>query len=170
MTSLLTTLGLLSTSPLHPPPSLAATSIIFQFIFTYCLTTPRFLNRYHGIDHNVNPREDLAKYGLAAVKSGKITQAQYNRLKRCESAHANGIEHFPFFAAAMVWAQVAGLPRSVSNRMALMYAVARVVYVVVYVTAETEKWSQLRGVCWWIGNVACMRLFWLGGKAINGGA
>ena len=54
-----------------------------------------------GIDHNVSPREDLNKYGEKAVQSGKITAAQLRMLRRMESAHANAVEHFPFFVTQL---------------------------------------------------------------------
>lgn len=53
-----------------------------------------------GLDHNSAPREDLAKYGEAAVQSGKISRGTLNRLKRQEAAHANAVEGFPLFIAA----------------------------------------------------------------------
>jgi uncharacterized MAPEG superfamily protein len=53
-----------------------------------------------GLDHNVLPREDLSKYGEAAVKAGKISQKTLNKLKRKEAAHANAVEGYPLFVAA----------------------------------------------------------------------
>jgi uncharacterized MAPEG superfamily protein len=53
-----------------------------------------------GLDHNVAPREDLGKYGEAAVQAGKISRSALNKLKRQEAAHANAVEGFPLFVAA----------------------------------------------------------------------
>lgn len=167
VSNIATALGLRATSPQDQSPSLTASYLIFHFFFAYAITAARFPKRYYGLDHNVNPREDLAKYGPAAVSSGKITQSQLNRLKRIESCHANSIESFPLFVGAMIWAHVAGLENSVINRSALVYTVVRVVYAINYVVVEREAWSRLRGLMWWTGNVVCCRLFWLGGKAIN---
>lgn len=55
---------------------------------------------FAGLDHNVAPREDLSKYGEAAVQAGKISRSALNKLKRQEAAHANAVEGFPFFVAA----------------------------------------------------------------------
>lgn len=90
------------------------------------MVSSRPLKQYYGLDHNVNPREDLSKYGQKAVESGKITQKQLNQLKRNEAAHANSVEHFPLFVGAIIWACVAGLPTSEINGSALAYTVARV--------------------------------------------
>ena len=53
----------------------------------------------YGIDNNFAPREDLAKHGEAAVKSGKITRQTLEGLKRREAAHMNSVENFPLFVA-----------------------------------------------------------------------
>lgn len=62
------------------------------------LTSTRSLKLRAGIDHNANPRYDLAKYGERAVAEGKITRKRLLQLQRGESAHANSIESFAFFA------------------------------------------------------------------------
>lgn len=56
-----------------------------------------------GIDNNVAPRADLATYGEAAVKSGKVSRRTLTRLKREEAAHANVIEDFLVFVAASMY-------------------------------------------------------------------
>jgi hypothetical protein len=85
-----------------PVPCYAAGSIIFSFIFSYGVLSSRTLKQAYRIDHNVAPREDLAKYGEAAVQSGKITRKQLDRLRRLEAASANSVEHFPLFVGAVV--------------------------------------------------------------------
>jgi len=57
----------------------------------------------HGLDHNVAPREDLSKYGEAAVQAGKLSRTTLNRLKRQEAAHANAVEGFPFLVAGSMF-------------------------------------------------------------------
>lgn len=56
-----------------------------------------------GLDHNVNPREDLIKYGEAAVQSGKISRRALEKLKRQEAAHANAQEGYSLFVAASMF-------------------------------------------------------------------
>ena len=155
MSALLTTLGLSGPKP----PSYAGGYLMFHFLWAYGFTSSRTLKQIWGIDHNVSPREDLTKYGAAAVSSGKITQRQLDMLKRNEGAHANSYEHYPVLVGALLWAHVAGLSNAEINASALVYTIARLAYVTVYVLVDTPKLSQLRGVCWWIGNVTCLRLF-----------
>ncbi|KAH9812171.1 putative membrane- eicosanoid glutathione metabolism protein [Teratosphaeria destructans] len=169
MSSLAAALGL-RTSDQQPtaPPSLSASYIIWQFLFAYGILSSRAWKQYYRFDHNVNPREDVAKYGQKAVEAGKLSQKQLNQIKRVESAHANSVEHFPLFVGALIWAHVAGLPIVSINRCGLVYVLARIAYGAVYIFVDTPRLSHLRGIAWWISNVACLRLFWLGGKAING--
>lgn len=127
----------------------------------------------------------MAKYGAQAINEGKITQAQLDQIKRVEGASANSLEHFPLFASAMIWAHVAGLvkpkwktaagrltwlnrvPATVINGSGLAYTIACLCYSFVYIFVDAPTLSQLRGICWWISNMVCLRLFWLGGNAIN---
>ena len=134
---------------------------------TYAATSTRFITTNLGIDHNVNPREDLATHGPAAVKSGKITQQQLNRLKRLSAAHANAMEHFPFFVGAVLFATQAGLDAGLVNRYSLVYTVIRAAYALAYYYIEDHQKSFARSLLWWAGNVTCIRLFWFAGKAIN---
>lgn len=88
-------------------------------------------------------------------------------LKRNEPAHANSVEHFPLFVGAMIWAHVAGLSHAEINASRLVYTVARVAFAAVYVLVDTPTMSKLRGVCWWVSNIVCLRLFWVGGKGMD---
>lgn len=96
--SLLTTLGLRAT-PSSPTPNHAAGYIIGNWFLAHGILNPRAAIRRLGQDHNNAPRENLLKYGEAAVQAGKITRGQLNRLKRREAAYENVIEGFPLFIA-----------------------------------------------------------------------
>jgi hypothetical protein len=81
--SLLTTLGLQHLPPNSPqPPSYAASAIITNFLFAHALLSARAPKFRLGLDHNVSPREDVAKYGEKMVQAGKITREQLKRLIR----------------------------------------------------------------------------------------
>lgn len=82
-------------------------------------------------------------------------------------AHANSVEHFPLFVAAMLWAHVSGVEVSVINNVGLAYTISRIVYAGAYIFITDAKLSLLRGVAWWTSNVICLRALWLGGKAMN---
>ncbi|KAL4869866.1 hypothetical protein BDV12DRAFT_166987 [Aspergillus spectabilis] len=164
---LLATLGL-TTPPLGTNiPHLGPAALIFHFIFAYGVLSSRTLKQYYGIDHNSSPREDLTKYGEAAVQSGKITRAQLNMLKRNESAHANAVENYALLVAAVGLATVAGVERVVLNRAVAVYTIARVLYGIVYISVEREGLSQLRGVCWWTANLSCLTLLWKAGGLLS---
>jgi uncharacterized MAPEG superfamily protein len=161
--SLMTRLGLrVSYLDLDSPPSISAAAIIWQFIFAYGVLSSRTLKQYYGLDHNVSPRDDLSKFGPNAVTSGKISQRQFDQLKRIEAAHANSVEHFPLFVGALIWAHMARLPTVEINRSALAYLLARIAYAAVYIFVDKPSWSQLRGLFWWTSDLLCFRLYWLG--------
>jgi len=143
-------------------PSTNYTPVIlgFQFIYAYGILSSRTLKQWYGLDHNVSPREDLSKYGDAAVRSGKITQRQLDMLKRNEAAHANSVEGFSLLVAGLGIASAAGVSSRVINAAGLSYTIARLAYGAIYVLVDHPKWSQLRGLTWWWGNLSCLYLLW----------
>ncbi|KAL6230869.1 hypothetical protein BDW75DRAFT_234084 [Aspergillus navahoensis] len=152
------TLGLNPSAPGLTAPNLGPTALCFNFIFAYGLLSSRTIKQYYGLDHNVSPREDIAKYGDAAVRSGKISQKTLDMIKRNESAHANAVENYALLVGAVAMATVAGVERVSINRAVVGYTIARIAYAIVYITVDTPKWSQLRGICWWVGNLCCLNL------------
>lgn len=132
----------------------------FQFVYAYGILSSRTLKQWYGLDHNVSPREDLAKYGEAAIREGKLTRRQYDMLKRNEAAHANSVEGFSLFVAGLGLASIAGVSTRVINAAGLSYTVARLAYGAIYILVDHPKWSQLRGVVWWWGNLSCLYLLW----------
>lgn len=162
----LTALGL-SSNPTTTIPHYGPAALIFNFIFAYGLLSSRTLKQFYGLDHNVSPREDLSKYGDAAVRDGKISQKTLNMLKRNESAHANAVENYALLVAGVGLATAAGVDKVVLNRAVVVYTFARLAYAVVYVTVERSLLSQLRGVCWWIGNATCFTLLWKAGTLLS---
>jgi uncharacterized MAPEG superfamily protein len=162
-----TLLGLSATSPDVHPPSHAATYLIFHFIFSHVVVSTRFVKRLYGLDHNAAPRQDLEKYGEAAVSSGKISQHFLDQMKRMEAAHLNSMEQFPLFAVSMIWAEVTGLDPETMNMLGLWYTGLRVLYVLAYVLVESEGLARIRGFSWWASNYVCFRVLWLGGKLAN---
>ena len=151
MASLLSNIGLGTAN--HAPAFLG-----FHFIFAYGVLSSRTLKQIWGIDHNEAPREDLAKYGAAAVKAGKLTERQLAMLRRNEAAHANSVENYTLLVAALSFATFAGVDPEAINRAGAIYTAARVAYGAVYILIEHRLWSQLRGITWWIGNVSCLWL------------
>ena len=52
------------------------------------------------LDHNTAPRKDLATYGDAAVRAGKLSRQRLEQIERMQAAHENSVEGFAFFVAA----------------------------------------------------------------------
>lgn len=156
--ALLTALGL-TASP-APIPNYAPYALIFNFVWAYGLLSSRTLKQYYGLDHNESPRQDLGKYGAAAVSSGKITQRQLDRLHRNEAAHANAVENYALLVGAVGMASWAGVENTMINRSVAVYTLARLAHAAAYIGIERSGWSHLRGVCWWIGNLSCLGLLW----------
>ncbi|KAI0814104.1 hypothetical protein GGR55DRAFT_495871 [Xylaria sp. FL0064] len=167
MASFATALGLRTAGAGLSSTNWAPALLSWQFIFAYGLMSSRTLKQWYGIDHNSSPREDLAKYGDAAVRSGKITQRQLGMLKRNESAHANSVENYTLFVAAMGFATFAGVESHLINRAGLLYVIARIAYGAVYVLVDHDLWSQVRGITWWTGNLSCLWLLYRAGAKLN---
>jgi uncharacterized MAPEG superfamily protein len=167
MSSLAATLGLRALSSPYSTPNYAPAYLSFHFVFAYCVLAPRHLKQIYGIDHNVSPREDLSRYGDAAVKSGKISQRLLNMMRRNESAQANSIENYIVFVGAMSFASFAGVERESINRAGLVYTISRIIYGCVYIWVDQPVWSFLRSTAWWGGNISCLWLLRKAGKKLG---
>ncbi|KAH8805993.1 hypothetical protein F5884DRAFT_467646 [Xylogone sp. PMI_703] len=164
MSSLMLKLGFGSSS--QAPPNLSANFLIGHFLFAYGIMSSRTPKQYLKLDHNVSPREDLAKYGPKMVSEGKISQRTLGMLKRWESAHANAVENYTLFVASVLLANHAGVPTSFINGSMASYTVARIAYAIAYIVIDRPALSQLRGMCWWWGNTSCLILLWNAGKRL----
>jgi len=150
-----------------PPFYYSAHLLILNFLLAYSFTATRIPKMLAGLDHNVNPREDLSVRGPRAVEKGKITQAQLDSLKRLQAAHDNSIEHFPLFASAIVMATFAGVSADAVNSLGVVYTLLRTAYVVAYWKGSSLKISWVRSVVYWASNISCLRLIWLAGVMVN---
>ena len=167
MTSLLTALGLRAADTLNPSiPNYGPAFVGFHFIYAYGILSSRTLKQWYSIDHQASPREDLSKYGEAAVRDGKLTRRQLDMLKRNESAHANSVENFTLLVASILFASHAGVSSQKINAAGLSYTVARLVYGAVYILIDHPTWSQVRGLVWWWGNLSWLYLLWNAGRKL----
>jgi len=91
------TTGIISTERYFLAPG---AFLAWNWLYAYCLLSSRTPKQLYGIDHNGNPRQDLAKYGEAAVRDGKITRAQLERVQRMEAAGANSTDGYTLFVGA----------------------------------------------------------------------
>ena len=101
------------------------------------------------------------------VAEGKLSASTLRMIKRWESAHANTVENFALFAAGVGLACTARVPSGILNGLMASYTLARVCYAIAYVGIESDTTSQVRGICWWWGNVSALSMIWLAGKRLQ---
>ncbi|CAL5869956.1 uncharacterized protein PFLUO_LOCUS4189 [Penicillium psychrofluorescens] len=165
MPNILTTLGL-SAAPGQAPQNHASTLLLANWALAYVLMSTRVQKNFYGLDHNVMPRDDLSKYGEAAVQAGKLDRRTLNKLKRQEAAHANAQEGYPFFVAAILVSLYAGVDNETINTIGVWYTASRVVFSLLYTYIESSGASYLRSVAWWSGNISCITGLILAGKKL----
>ncbi|KAK5085118.1 hypothetical protein LTR70_008072 [Exophiala xenobiotica] len=156
------TLGLNNTSFWSSPYAVPAAFLTWNWFYAYCVLASRTPKQWYGIDHNGSPRQDLNKYGAVAVKEGKLTQAQLDQIQRVEAASANSVEGYVLFVASVLFGLIANVPSESLTTACTTYTIARLVYGYVYVFVPDDRWSQIRGISWWVANSSCLYLFWKG--------
>jgi uncharacterized MAPEG superfamily protein len=120
--------------------TIADLCLLAAVILTILSIVPAKLSGVREYD-NANPR-DPAFYtpGLRA---------------RSRGAHLNGYEAFPFFAAAVILAEMRAVPQGVVNAFAVAFIVARVVYVLLYLGNR----PTLRSLVWSVGLLCNLAIF-----------
>jgi uncharacterized MAPEG superfamily protein len=76
---------------------------------------------------------------------------------RALGAHQNGIEAFPFFAAAVLLAEFRACPQNLINELAVLFVIVRVAYVFTYIGNR----PTLRSILWSIGFAINIAIFFL---------
>jgi uncharacterized MAPEG superfamily protein len=76
---------------------------------------------------------------------------------RALGAHQNGIEAFPFFAAAVLLAEFRACPQNLINELALLFVIVRIAYVFTYIGNR----PTLRTILWSIGFAINIGIFFL---------
>jgi uncharacterized MAPEG superfamily protein len=76
---------------------------------------------------------------------------------RALGAHQNGLEAFPFFAAAVLLAEFRDAPQNLINELAVLFVIVRVAYVLTYIGNR----PRLRSILWNIGFVINIAIFFL---------
>jgi uncharacterized MAPEG superfamily protein len=76
---------------------------------------------------------------------------------RALAAHLNGIEAFPFFAAAVLLAEFRGSPQNLVNELAVLFLIVRIAYVFTYLGDR----PTLRSILWSIGLAINVGIFFL---------
>ena len=81
--------------------------------------------------------------------------AQSGFRKRANAAQHNSFEAFPFFAAAVIIAHLAGAPQGRIDLFAVVFILARLFYIAFYVA----DMATLRSLAWFVGLVSVVALF-----------
>jgi uncharacterized MAPEG superfamily protein len=74
---------------------------------------------------------------------------------RANSAQLNAFEAFPFFAAAVIVAQMLQAPQDRVDALAVIFVGARVAHLASYVA----DWHRARSIAWLLGWLACIFIF-----------
>jgi uncharacterized MAPEG superfamily protein len=76
---------------------------------------------------------------------------------RSLGAHQNGIEAFPFFAAAILLAEFRACPQRLIDELAVLFVIVRVAYVFTYLGDR----PTLRSILWSIGFAINIAIFFM---------
>jgi uncharacterized MAPEG superfamily protein len=76
---------------------------------------------------------------------------------RALGAHQNGIEAFPFFAAAVLLAEFRACPQGLVNELAILFVIVRIAYVFTYIGNR----PTLRTILWSIGFAINIAIFFM---------
>ena len=74
---------------------------------------------------------------------------------RALGAHMNGFEAFPFFATAVILAEMRSVPQGTLNTLAVCFILLRMIYVLLYLTNR----PSLRSVVWSVGMACNLAIF-----------
>jgi uncharacterized MAPEG superfamily protein len=74
---------------------------------------------------------------------------------RSQGAHLNGYEAFPFFAAAVILAEMRSVPQGTVNALAVAFLLARIAYVLLYLTDR----PGFRSAVWSLGFACNLAIF-----------
>ena len=74
---------------------------------------------------------------------------------RAQGAHLNGYEAFPFFAAAVLLAEMRAVPQATVNALAVAFLASRIAYAVCYLTDR----PTLRSRVWAVGLACNLAIF-----------
>ena len=76
---------------------------------------------------------------------------------RALGAHGNGIEAFPFFAAAVLLAEFRTAPQNLINELAVLFLIVRIAYIFTYLGDR----PTLRSILWNLGFAINVAIFFL---------
>ena len=112
-----------------------------------------------GNSRSGSTRGDAGFAGAVGALSRPRDPAFYDDAIRARAlgAHQNGIEAFPFFAAAVLLAEFRGAPQNLINELAILFVIVRVAYVLTYIGNR----PRLRSILWNVGFTINAAIFFL---------
>jgi uncharacterized MAPEG superfamily protein len=120
--------------------TIADLCLMAAFVLIHLSVMPAKLDGRRQFD-NANPRDpDFYTQALRA---------------RAQGAHQNGFEAFPFFAAAVILAEMRAVPQATVNALAVAFILVRIVYVLLYLTNRPSA----RSAVWSIGLLCNLAIF-----------
>lgn len=117
--------------------------MIFAAVLLYLLTVAPAKALGHKSFDNANPRDP--KFYAPPLRS------------RALGAHINGIETFPFFAAAVLLAEFRQCPQHWIDMLAIGFLLARLAYVAAYL----GNWPTARTLLWNLGFLLNAAIFFM---------
>lgn len=144
-----------------PGYSVSLLCLVAAFILCYIPHVVRivclFVSRGFKSYDNNNPR---SSYSRAASES----DVWAGIISRTTGAHQNSLENWPFFAAGVLAAIVAGVPRAIVDETACLYVIIRAVYIALYLLGTTFL-SYMRSVVFVAAVHVNLSLLWAAAKA-----
>ena len=116
---------------------------VFAAVILYLLTVAPVKALGHRTFDNANPRDPaFYKPGIAS---------------RALGAHINGIETFPFFAVAVLFAEFRAQSQFLVDVLAVGFVLVRLVFVAAYLT----NWPTTRTLLWNLGFLINAAIFFM---------
>ena len=104
---------------------------------------------------NRNPRAVELKANLQA----KLPRDTYLKWERAEAASANAFENQALFFGAVIVGNVVGLEKSMLNRFAARFLVARALHTLSYLMVSRQRWTYFRTLAWVWSVAEALRVF-----------
>jgi uncharacterized MAPEG superfamily protein len=108
----------------------------------------------------------FAKWGFKNFDNNNPRQWLANQTgfrARGNAAQANSFEAFPLFAAGVFTAIITQAPQAAVNCLACIFVVARILFIVCYITDK----SALRSIFWSVGIACAVGLFVVSGLYVH---
>jgi len=117
--------------------------MLFAMVIVYLLTIAPFKPLGYRDFDNANPRDP--SFYTPGIRT------------RALGAHLNGIEVFPFFAAAVLLAEFRHMPQHIVDLLAVAFIAVRLLYVAAYL----GNWPTTRTLLWNLGFLVNCAIFFM---------